>query len=158
MAASVQSRYFLHPFLIPEIAKIITELVGSTTWTTNLSALSVLEDYAEDESIQSRWQEAHSKSKHRLAEFIERTQGVSIPEHFLFDVMVKRIHEYKRQLLDILYVIYRYQWIKGLSESERKAVVPRVVFFGGKVSPFVFGLQAGRSFLPPCQERHQTNQ
>ena len=99
--------------------------------------LSVLEDYAEDESIQNRWQEAHAKSKRRLAEFIERTQGISIPEHFLFDVMVKRIHEYKRQLLDILYVIYRYQWIKGLSESERTAVVPRVVFFGGKVSRFL---------------------
>ena len=112
-------------------------MVGSTTWTTNLSALSVLEDYAEDESIQNRWQEAHAKSKRRLAEFIERTQGISIPEHFLFDVMVKRIHEYKRQLLDILYVIYRYQWIKGLSESERTAVVPRVVFFGGKVSRFL---------------------
>lgn len=109
-------------------------MVGSTQWTTNLSSLSFLEDYAEDETMQKRWQEAHRKCKRRLAEFIERTQGITIPEHFLFDVMVKRIHEYKRQLLDILYVIYRYQWIKGLSESERKMVVPRVVFFGGKVN------------------------
>ena len=111
-------------------------MVGSTQWTTNLSSLSFLEDYAEDETMQKRWQEAHRKCKRRLAEFIERTQGITIPEHFLFDVMVKRIHEYKRQLLDILYVIYRYQWIKGLSESERKMVVPRVVFFGGKVNFF----------------------
>lgn len=119
--------------VILDISKIITDLVGSTEWATNLSLLQILEDYAENEEIQKRWEDAHLECKRRLIRFIKQTQNIEIPEHFLFDVMVKRIHEYKRQLLNILYVIYRYQWIRNLPESQRKEVVPRAVIFGGKV-------------------------
>ena len=112
---------------------MITTRLGTTDWATDLSMLSLLRDQAEDAALQREWEEARLQCKRRLAAFIEKTQGVRIPAHFLFDVMVKRIHEYKRQLLDVMYCIYRYQWIKGMTEEERSHVVPRVVIFGGKV-------------------------
>lgn len=107
---------------------MITTRLGTTDWATDLSMLSLLRDQAEDAALQREWEEARLQCKRRLAAFIEKTQGVRIPAHFLFDVMVKRIHEYKRQLLDVMYCIYRYQWIKSLAPAERKRVVPRAVF------------------------------
>lgn len=95
--------------------------------------LSILREYAEDEDFQEEWNAARMSNKQRLADYIEKTQGLHIPTSFLFDVMVKRFHEYKRQLMDAMYCIFRYQWIKCLSPEERKKVVPRAVFFGGKV-------------------------
>ena len=115
------------------LSKLITDTIQTDEWVTNLSLLSLLRDYATDSEVQQAWETAHLQAKKRLAVYIQKTQGISIPESFLFDVMVKRIHEYKRQLLDILYCIYRYQWIKGMTEEERSHVVPRVVIFGGKV-------------------------
>ena len=114
---------------------MITTRLGTTDWATDLSMLSLLRDQAEDAALQREWEEARLQCKRRLAAFIEKTQGVRIPAHFLFDVMVKRIHEYKRQLLDVMYCIYRYQWIKSLAPAERKRVVPRAVIFGGKAAP-----------------------
>lgn len=112
---------------------MITARLQTDMWVTHLGLLSQLREYAMDEQLQQLWEEARTQAKRRLAAFIRKTQGIDIPDHFLFDVMVKRIHEYKRQLMNILYCIYRYCWIKGLSEEERKTVVPRVVIFGGKV-------------------------
>lgn len=98
-----------------------------------MELLSVLREYSTDEDFQADWEEARRINKRRLAQYIEQTQGISIPEHFLFDVMIKRFHEYKRQLLDAMYCIYRYQWIKSLSIEQREQVVPRAILFGGKV-------------------------
>ena len=113
---------------------MITEQLATDEWVTNLPLLTMLNDSASDEGFLLRWHEAHQQAKRRLVDFIARTQGIRISEDALFDVMVKRIHEYKRQLLNIMYVIYRYQWIKSLSPAERAKVVSRVVFFGGKVA------------------------
>ena len=117
------------------MSSVITTRLGTTNWTTNLQLLALLRDQADDPSLQQEWEKARVLCKRRLAAFIAESQGIQVSEHFLFDVMIKRIHEYKRQLLDVLYCIYRYQWIKGLSPEERKSVVPRVVIFGGKAAP-----------------------
>ena len=118
-----------------DLSKVITDTLQTEEWAMNLKMLSLLSDHAEEREFQMQWEQAHSMAKKRLADFIEKTQGIQIPESFLFDVMVKRIHEYKRQLMNILYCIYRYRWIKGMTEEERKNVVPRVVIFGGKAAP-----------------------
>ena len=117
------------------MSSVITTRLGTTSWATDLQALALLRDQADDLSLQQEWEKARVLCKRRLAAFIAESQGIQVSEHFLFDVMIKRIHEYKRQLLDVLYCIYRYQWIKGLSSEERKRVVPRVVIFGGKAAP-----------------------
>lgn len=117
------------------MSQVITDTLQTEEWAMNLKMLSLLSDHAEDPEFQMRWEQAHTKAKKRLVDFIEKTQGIHIPETFMFDVMVKRIHEYKRQLMNILYCIYRYRWIKGMTEEERKNVVPRVVLFGGKAAP-----------------------
>ena len=118
-----------------DLSKVITDTLQTEEWAMNLKMLSLLSDHAEEPDFQMQWEQAHTMAKKRLADFIEKTQGIQIPESFLFDVMVKRIHEYKRQLMNILYCIYRYRWIKGMTEEERKNVVPRVVIFGGKAAP-----------------------
>lgn len=117
------------------MSSVITTRLGTTNWATNLQLLALLRDQADDPSLQQEWEKARVLCKRRLAAFIAESQSIQVSEHFLFDVMIKRIHEYKRQLLDVLYCIYRYQWIKGLSPEERKSVVPRVVIFGGKAAP-----------------------
>lgn len=74
-------------------------------------------------------------NKKRLAEWIKKQCDIDINEHTMFDIQVKRIHEYKRQLMNILYVIYRYLTIKEMSEEDRNKVVSRTVMFGGKAAP-----------------------
>ena len=118
-----------------DLSQVITDTLQTEEWAMNLKMLSLLSDHAEEPEFQMKWEQAHKMAKKRLADFIEKTQGIQIPDSFLFDVMVKRIHEYKRQLMNILYCIYRYRWIKGMTEEERNNVVPRVVIFGGKAAP-----------------------
>lgn len=74
-------------------------------------------------------------NKRKLAEWIYHNCKVVINENSLFDVQVKRLHEYKRQLMNIFYVIYRYLKIKEMNPQERKHVVPRTVMFSGKAAP-----------------------
>ena len=146
--------YRLSFLMILVLSKLITDTIQTDEWVTNLSLLSLLRDYATDPDVQQAWETAHLQAKKRLATYIQKTQGIHISETFLFDVMVKRIHEYKRQLLDILYCIYRYQWIKGMTEEERSHVVPRVVIFGGKV-----GVEEERNCRPlrPITERRTSS-
>ena len=88
--------------------------------------------------MQAEWQRVKLNCKQRLAALVKKVTGVELRTDALFDVQVKRIHEYKRQLLNALYCIHRYNWIKSLSEEEKKLVVPRVVIFGGKAAPGYF--------------------
>lgn len=66
---------------------------------------------------------------------MKKLTGVSIDPNSMFDVQIKRIHEYKRQILNVFYIIHRYFSIKEMSEKERKQMVPRTVIFGGKAAP-----------------------
>ena len=116
-----------------DLSKCITDKLQTSQWIIDLELLSLLKDYAEDTQFQQQWSQCKIQAKQGLIRYIYETQGIQIPEHFLFDVMIKRFHEYKRQLMNAMYCIYRYQWIKSLSREERKHIVPRAVIVGGKV-------------------------
>ncbi|KAG9040375.1 Non-essential glycogen phosphorylase [Tulasnella sp. UAMH 9824] len=121
----------------PGLSALITETLGGdkTEWLKDLTKLQGLLTHADDPTFQKKWADVKLQNKQRLADFIEQTMGVKLNASALFDVQVKRLHEYKRQSLNILGVIHRYLTIKSLSVDERKKVVPRVVLFGGKAAP-----------------------
>ena len=100
-----------------------------------MDKLRALEKYAEDDQFQSKWKAIKLGNKKKLADWVKRVVNIEIDTNSMFDVQIKRIHEYKRQFMNILYVIYRYLWIKKLKPEERIKVVPRTVMFGGKAAP-----------------------
>jgi len=121
----------------PGLSELISDTVGSTDeWITNLDTLRQLSEHADSEEFVSRFVEVKRSNKRRLQKFVKDNTGIDIPLDALYDVQVKRIHEYKRQLLNILYVVHRYLTIKDTPKHERAAnFVPRVVMIGGKAAP-----------------------
>eukprot|EP00850_Spirogloea_muscicola_P022180 SM000281S10748 [mRNA] locus=s281:23326:29383:+ [translate_table: standard] len=117
-------------FCNPGLRDLITSVVGSDAWITDISLVSALKTKAADSSFQEKWHQVKQHNKAKLAKLIEKLCHVKVDTAALFDIQVKRIHEYKRQLLNILSVIYRYEQIK-----QRKGVVPRVIVIGGKAAP-----------------------
>lgn len=115
----------------PSLAKLISSKIGSA-WITDLDKLRGLETQADDNYFQKSWQEVKLANKKRLAALIENECGVEVDSHSLFDVQVKRIHEYKRQLLNCLHVIKLYQQLVRNPEQDS---VPRTVIFAGKAAP-----------------------
>jgi len=118
----------------PDLAGLITDTIGDA-WVIDLYQLKKLEPYAEDAAFQKKWARAKMNRKVRLAQFIQQECGVMVDPESMFDVQVKRIHEYKRQLLNILHVIHFYLWIKS---NPKKKVASRTVFFGGKAASSYF--------------------
>lgn len=86
-------------------------------------------------------------NKVRLAKYIKETNGIAVNPHALFDIQVKRIHEYKRQQMNIFGVIYRYLQIKEMSLEERKNLVPRAFIFGGKAAPGYWMVRSRDEYL-----------
>ena len=119
----------------PKLRDLITETLGSKKWVTHLDELKGLTKYANDKSFQDKWMKVKLQNKIRLADYIKHNLNIDVDPNALFDIQVKRIHEYKRQFMNILSVIYRYKNIQLLSAEERKDVTPRVVIFGGKSAP-----------------------
>ncbi|KAB5540884.1 hypothetical protein DKX38_013858 [Salix brachista] len=119
-------------FCSPELSDIITKWLKTDQWVTKLDLLVGLRKFAENAEFQAEWSSAKMANKQRLAQYILRETGVSIDPNSLFDIQVKRIHEYKRQLLNILGAIYRYKKLKEMSTEERKNTTPRTIMFGGK--------------------------
>lgn len=120
----------------PMLSGLITERLGSDKWILDLDALKMLQASADDLEFQEKWLAVKHANKVRLANYIQDTCQVSVSPHAIFDVQVKRIHEYKRQFMNILGVVNRYHRIKQMTESERKEkITPRVVIFGGKAAP-----------------------
>jgi starch phosphorylase len=120
----------------PSLSEVITKRLGTDNWTTDLELLSGLNKYVDDADLHKEILAAKRINKVRLANYIRDVCGVEVPVDALFDVHIKRIHEYKRQLLNILHVIHRYLAIKALTPRERiETVVPRVVIFAGKAAP-----------------------
>eukprot|EP00268_Persea_americana_P043006 TRINITY_DN4310_c0_g1_i2.p1 TRINITY_DN4310_c0_g1~~TRINITY_DN4310_c0_g1_i2.p1 ORF type:complete len:844 (+),score=164.56 TRINITY_DN4310_c0_g1_i2:599-3130(+) len=119
-------------FCSPELSNIITKWLKTDEWITNLDLLSGLQQFADNEELQDEWAAAKMANKRRLAQYVFQVTGVTIDPDTLFDIQVKRIHEYKRQLLNILGVVYRYKKLKEMSPEERKKTTPRTVMFGGK--------------------------
>ena len=119
----------------PTMSKVITSWLDSDGWLTNLNMLEGLRPVADVPKLQDEWREVKVANKERLAKHIKAACGVTVSTSALFDVQVKRIHEYKRQQMNALYCIYRYKWIKSLTPAQKAAVVPRVTIFGGKSAP-----------------------
>jgi starch phosphorylase len=125
-------------FCNPPLREAITAaLGGSEAWITDLDRLTALRPLADDPALQARWREVKGRAKAKAAAKIRGWTGVEVRTDALFDVQVKRIHEYKRQLLNVLGVVHRYDALKKLgSKAEREAAyVPRVVVIGGKAAP-----------------------
>ena len=123
-----QRRFLLHAN--PLLADWITEHIGPD-WITDLPQLKKLAVYADDEKALQEFMNIKFKNKERLAKYILEHNGVEVDPHSIFDVQVKRLHEYKRQLLNILHVIYLYNQIKMHPEIE---FYPRTFIFGAKAS------------------------
>lgn len=115
----------------PYLSDLISEAIGNR-WTTDLSELAKLKPLAEDSEFRKRWMDIKRINKQRLADHIYERNGVQVSPDSMFDCQTKRIHEYKRQLLNILAVIARYNRLKEYPGLELPA---RTVIFGGKAAP-----------------------
>jgi len=113
------------------MSELISDTIGPD-WITDLPKLRNLEPYADQEIFRTKWQDVKYSNKLRLVEMIKRDCGVTFNPDALFDVQVKRIHEYKRQLLNILHVIHLYDRIK---RGDAVGIIPRCVLIGGKAAP-----------------------
>jgi glycogen phosphorylase len=119
----------------PKLADLVASKLGGYEYLTDLTKLKKLEPLATDKSFQKQWMEIKRANKVHLSFHIKETNGISVNPDALFDIQVKRIHEYKRQNMNIFGVIHRYLSIKAMTPEERKKVVPRVCIFGGKAAP-----------------------
>lgn len=115
----------------PFLSVIISDKIG-TDWVKDLSQLRKLEEHVDNDSFLENWRSAKWISKKFLIEYIEKENGVKVNPDSMFDVQVKRFHEYKRQLLNVLHVIALYNRIK---DNPHEDVVPRTVIFAGKAAP-----------------------
>jgi starch phosphorylase len=118
----------------PSLRGVVSDAIGES-WVTNLRDLKKLTRYAGDRGFQKKWNEAKQAAKESFAEKMKAWEQMDIDTSMMFDVQVKRIHEYKRQLLNILHCIALYCQIKA---GETKDLVPRTVLFGGKAAPGYF--------------------
>jgi starch phosphorylase len=115
----------------PGLSGLIDERIGEG-WVTDLDQLSRLRDSAEDPEFRERWRAIKLDNKRKLAALIERQTGLECDPTMLFDVQVKRIHEYKRQLLNLLHVIHLYDRVH---RGDTAGMQPRMVLIGGKAAP-----------------------
>ena len=114
----------------PELSSLITELIGDG-WTTDLYKLKELEKYLDDENVLNRVAEIKLHNKERLANYIKETIGIEVNPHSIFDIQVKRLHEYKRQLLNVLHIMDLYNRLK---ENPLLDIEPRTFIFGAKAA------------------------
>lgn len=115
----------------PELSKTITEAVGDG-WMTDLSQLKKLKPLADDKGLQEGFRKAKREAKSRFADWLKRTSGETVDPDSIFDCQIKRIHEYKRQLLNALRVVVLYN---RLRENPSLDLAPRTFFFSGKAAP-----------------------
>lgn len=115
-----------------ELSSLITELLGSDEWITDLDKLRALEKYADDEAILRRFIDIKQTKKAQLADFIKVHDGVEVAPGSVFDIQIKRLHEYKRQLLNAFSILWIYYGIKGGSISN---FTPTTFIFGAKSAP-----------------------
>jgi starch phosphorylase len=119
----------------PRLSELIASKLGGYDFLTDLTLLNKLENFIDDKAFKKEWVEIKYANKVRLAKHIKAVTGVVVNPAALFDIQVKRIHEYKRQQLNIFGVIHRYLVIKAMTPEERKKLAPRVSIFGGKAAP-----------------------
>ena len=124
-----QRRFLMHAN--PLFADWVTEKLGTKEWITDLSKMSGLKEWLDDEEALKEFMTIKFKNKERLAAYIKEHNGVEVDPRSIFDVQVKRLHEYKRQLLNILHVMYLYNQIK---EHPEMSFYPKTYIFGAKAS------------------------
>lgn len=115
----------------PALRDLMNESIG-TRWESDLEEMSALTPLAEDSDFRSRWRAVKTANKKRLSDYVLQNTGVTFDPGMLFDVQVKRIHEYKRQLMNVLHVIHLYDRIQ---QGDTSGMVPRCVLIGGKAAP-----------------------
>ncbi|HER62562.1 MAG TPA: glycogen/starch/alpha-glucan family phosphorylase, partial [Desulfobacteraceae bacterium] len=115
----------------PALSNLIAGAIGHA-WCTNLELLSELEPLADDSSFQDKWMRVKLQNKQNLSDYIKYRTGITVDPVSMFDIQVKRIHEYKRQHLNILHILTLYSRIKKDPDID---IVPRTFVFGGKAAP-----------------------
>ena len=128
----------------PELSGLITELLGNEDWVTDLEQLSGLAGYVTDNKVMGRFLDIKKASKQRLADYIYDKEGIILDADSVFDVQIKRLHEYKRQLLNALYVLNLYDRIKADPTLD---FPPVTVLFGAKAAPGYFRAKAIIKFI-----------
>src|ERR1700757_4773447 len=118
----------------PGLRALLDDTIGEG-WLVDLERLRDLESYADDAAFRQRWRAVKHANKERLADYVISTTGVELNPDWLFDIQVKRIHEYKRQHLNALHIITLYQRLKQNPEQQ---IPPRAFIFGGKAAPGYF--------------------
>jgi len=118
----------------PELSRLITELIGNN-WITDLSELKKLEAHATDKKILNEFLEIKNTKKEQLAKFIKVNTGIDVDTNSIFDIQVKRLHEYKRQLLNIFHIMDLYNRIK---ETPNIKITPKTYIFGAKAATGYF--------------------
>jgi len=118
----------------PKLGELITRTIGGD-WLTHTEQLKKLEPFAEDAAFRKEWRAVKQSNKQKLADYILKQTGIELDPSWLFDIQVKRIHEYKRQHLNILHVITLYNRLK---RDPKLAIAPRAFIFGGKAAPGYF--------------------
>lgn len=132
----------------PKMASEISARIG-TGWETDLTELKKLTDYIDDNEFRQRFTEIKRENKRRLAEYIRNHEGISLPEHFIFDVQVKRLHEYKRQLLNAFSILYIYNELKNGGLPDFK---PTAFIFGAKAAAGYYLAKAVIKFINEIAE------
>ncbi|THG96476.1 hypothetical protein EW026_g5363 [Hermanssonia centrifuga] len=121
----------------PGLSNLISETlqIPKGVFLKDLYKLEGLLKYVDNPTFQKKWAAIKQSNKERLAHYVETTLGFKINTHAMFDVQIKRLHEYKRQTMNIFGVVHRYLTLKAMTPAERKKVNPKVVFFAGKAAP-----------------------
>ncbi|MED6130615.1 hypothetical protein PIB30_002736 [Stylosanthes scabra] len=131
----------------PSLRDLISKWLGTEAWIRDADILSGLRDHVDNADFHLEWKMVKKVNKMRLAEYIEAMSGVKVSLDAMFDVQVKRIHEYKRQLLNIFGIIHRYNCLKNMDKDSRRKVVPRVCIIGGKAAP---GYEMAKKIIKLC--------
>ncbi len=115
-----------------DLSALITELLGNENWMNNLDELKKLTGYSEDEAVMKRFLDIKKENKKKLAKFIQEKEGITIDPNSIFDIQIKRLHEYKRQLLNAFSILYIYY---GIKSGEIINMNPVTFIFGAKSAP-----------------------
>lgn len=116
----------------PELTELLTRPVGDDSFLKDLDKLKNIERYADDDSVIKEYIEIKKKKKRQLIEYIEKHEGIRLEEHFIFDIQIKRLHEYKRQFMNALSILDIYYRLKA---GEIKDFTPTAFIFGAKAAP-----------------------
>lgn len=133
----------------PELSELITELLGTDNWITSLDELKKLEKYAEDEKVINRFLDIKQEKKNQLAKYLLEKENIKVNPNSIFDIQIKRLHEYKRQLLNAFQILDLYFRIKV---NKNLDIVPRTFIFGAKAAPGYFRAKGIIKFINDIKE------